>query len=447
MRAADQTVMIVGGGIAGVQAALDLADAGAKVLLVERSPSIGGKMAALDKNFPTLDCSICIEAPKLSEVSEHPNIEVIANAEVEAVAGEVGAFDVCIRQRPRFVTDECTRCDDCVRVCPVVLPSEFDASMAPRRAIYTPFPQAVPGAYIVDVEHCLNDPPNYLPCGRCVDACGPKCIDFNDFRDRRLEREVASIVVATGFELMDATAIAEFGYGSHPDVMTSFELERLLTSAGPTGGEIVKPSDGHHPQRMLLVLCVGSRDQRHYRYCSRFCCMYSIKHAYQAIDHGVPDVTVMFMDVRAYGKGFDAFYQRTQAEGVKFIRGRPAKVTPVATPNGDVLRVRYEDTDTARLQTADYDLVVLATAVRPPTGMTELAGRLGIELDRDGYIQSVEECGGLLQTTRPGIYVAGCASGPKDIPDSVAEAGAAAAAALTHVRSRDWPAEEVAEPI
>ncbi|TAK21195.1 MAG: hydrogenase iron-sulfur subunit [Chloroflexota bacterium] len=440
-RHAGGSVLIIGGGIAGVQAALDLADAGVRVTLVERSTSIGGTMAALDKNFPTLDCSICIEAPKLSEVSEHPNIEIIANAEVESVVGEAGDFTATIREKPRFVTKDCTRCDDCVRVCPVVVPSEFNAALAPRRAIFTPFPQAVPGAYAIDIENCLNDPPNYLPCGRCVAACGPKCIDFGDFRERVHTRQVAAVIVATGFTLIDPGQLAEFGYGAHPDVLTSFELERLLSSAGPTGGEIVKPSNGQHPKKVLFVLCVGSRDRRHYSYCSRFCCMYSAKHAFQAKDHGVPDVTVMYMDIRAYGKGFDAFYKRTQVDGVSYVRGRPAAVLPISDPAGDRVAVRYEDTDAGQIVTDEFDLVVLATAARPPDGLADLAARLDIELDGDGFVQSVEEYGGLLHTTRQGIYVAGCASGPKDIPDSVAEAGAAAASALTHIRLREWPEE------
>ncbi len=291
-------VLVIGGGIAGIQASLDLARAGARVVLVERSASLGGKMAALDKNFPTLDCSICIEAPMMSEVSDHPNIEVLTNAEIVALEGEAGSFRARIRQRAGYVTDECTRCDECVPVCPVLLSNEFDAAMGSRKAIYTPFQQAVPGPYVIDIEHCLNDPPNLLVCERCVEACPPRCIDLLQPRELMLEREVASAVVATGFELMDPTPLAEFGYGTHPDILTSLEFERLLNSAGPTGGEIVKPSDGAHPQRVLFVLCVGSRDDRYYRYCSRFCCMYSVKEAYQALDHGVPDVTVLYMDVR-----------------------------------------------------------------------------------------------------------------------------------------------------
>ncbi|KRT65395.1 MAG: methyl-viologen-reducing hydrogenase subunit delta, heterodisulfide reductase subunit A, partial [Candidatus Rokubacteria bacterium CSP1-6] len=195
------------------------------------------------------------------------------------MSGEAGRFSVGIRQRARFVTDECTRCGECVAACPVVLPNEFDAAMAARKAIYTPIPQAVPGPYLVDIRNCLNEPPNYLPCQRCVQACGPKCIDFAMPQTRRVEREVGSIVAAVGYDLMDPFLLKEYGYGSHPDILTSIELERLLTSAGPTGGEIVRPSDGRHPERVLLVLCVGSRDRRFYQYCSRFCCMYSVKHA------------------------------------------------------------------------------------------------------------------------------------------------------------------------
>ena len=436
-------VLVIGGGIAGVQAALDMADAGARVVLVERSPAIGGKMAALDKNFPTLDCSICIEAPKLSEVEQHPNIEVLTNATVSKVEGHAGDFRVQIDQRARFVTSECTRCGECVPVCPVLLTNEFDVGMASRKAIYTPFPQAVPGAYVIDVEHCLNQPPNYMPCSRCREACPPKCIDYSMPLNQTIERNVVSIVVTTGFELIDPTLVSEYGYGRHPDVMTSMEFERLLTSVGPTGGEIIRPSNGRHPHNILFVLCVGSRDERFQRYCSRFCCMYSIKHAYQAIDHGVKDVTVLSMDLRAYGKGFDGFLERTRGEGAKFFRGRPASVVP----QGDGLRVRYEDTVAGEVREDDFDLVVLATAVKPPEGLAALADTLGVEMDADGFIRADEERGGLICTSRAGIYAAGCATGPKDIPDSVSEAGAAAASALTFVEVRDWPKEEMAEAI
>ena len=434
-------VLVIGGGIAGIQTALDLADSGARVILVERSPSIGGKMAALDKNFPTLDCSICIEAPKLSEVEQHPNIELLANATVTKVEGAAGAFQVEITQKARFVSSECTRCGDCVPACPVLLSNEFDVGMASRKAIYTPFPQSVPGAYVIDIDRCLNQPPNYLPCNRCLEACPPKCIDYGMPLETTLKRDVVSIVASTGFELIDPMLVTEYAYGRHPDVLTSMEFERLLTSVGPTGGEIIRPSNGRHPKNILFVLCVGSRDERFYEYCSRFCCMYSVKHAYQAIDHGVPEATVLYMDVRAYGKGFDGFLDRTRGEGARFLRGRPASVTP--TESG--LRVRYENTDLGQVVEEDYEMVVLATAVRPPDGLPQLADTLGVELDQDGFIRSAAETGALIATTRPGIFAAGCATGPKDIPDSVAEAGAAAASALTFVNVRDWPKQEMAE--
>src|SRR3990172_8963793 len=290
------SVLVVGGGIAGIQASLDLAEAGARVVLVEKEATIGGIMAVLDKNFPTLDCSICIEAPKMSEVDLHPNIEILSLAEIEKVDGNPGDFRVYVRQKARFVTDACTRCGDCSSACPIVMPNEYDSGMAARKAIYTPIPQSVPGAYVIDIEHCLNDPPNYLPCDRCYQVCPPKSIDFMMPRERYLTRPVGSIIVAVGYDTLDPRRLKEYGYGSHPDILTALEFERLLNSAGPTGGEIVRPSNGEHARDILFVLCVGSRDRRFYRYCSRFCCMYSIKHAYQAIDHGIADVTVLYLD-------------------------------------------------------------------------------------------------------------------------------------------------------
>ncbi|MDH5508704.1 MAG: FAD-dependent oxidoreductase, partial [Anaerolineae bacterium] len=299
------SVLVIGGGIAGIQASLDLAEAGARVTIVERQPTIGGVMAVLDKNFPTLDCSICIEAPKMSEVDLHPNIEILALSEVESIHGEPGDFQVTIRKQSGFVTDECTRCDLCTEVCPVVRPNEYDSGMAARKAIYTPIPQSAPGEYVINIDDCLNDPPNYIPCNHCTKVCLPDCIDFMMPREQVITRNVASVVVAVGYDSIDPHLIQEYGYGSHPDILTALEFERLVNSAGPTEGEILRPSNGQHPENILFVLCVGSRDQRYYSYCSRFCCMYSIKHAYQAIDHGLEDVTVMYMDVRSYGKGFD----------------------------------------------------------------------------------------------------------------------------------------------
>ena len=428
-------ILIIGGGIAGIQGALDAANAGAKVTLVERSPTVGGKMSVLDKNFPTLDCSICIESPKMSEVALNPNIELLTMAEVLSVEGSAGNFKVKIRQDARYVTDACTRCGECVNVCPNIVKNESDYGMAARKAIYTPIEQAVPGPYVIDAENCLNDPPNFLPCGRCTDVCGPNAIDFN-MKPKIIERGVVSVVVATGFDLLDPTLLTEFGYGKHPDILTSIELERLLQASGPSMGEIVRPSDGRHPEKVLFVLCAGSRDERLVKYCSRICCMYSIKEAYQLKDHGIKEVDVAYMDIRAFGKGFDEFYDRTRASGVRFIRSRPAKVSR----DGESVRVTFENTEGGEGKVEqDYGMVVLATAAIPSRGTAELAKLLGIGLSPDGFFASVDQDGGFNSSTRDGIYLAGCSTGPKDIPDSVVEAGAAVAKALTFVKSRSWP--------
>jgi len=428
-------ILIIGGGIAGIQGALDAANAGAKVTLVEKSPTVGGKMSVLDKNFPTLDCSICIESPKMSEVALNPNIELLTMAEVQSVEGKAGDFRVTIRQDARFVTDACTRCAECVNVCPVIVKNEADYGMAARKAIYTPIEQAVPGPYVIDVQNCLNEPPNLLPCNRCSDVCGPNAIDFN-MSPKLIERDAVAIVVATGFDLLDPSLLSEFGYGKHPDILTSIELERLLQASGPSMGEIVRPSDGKHPEQVLFVLCAGSRDERFVKYCSRICCMYSIKEAYQLKDHGIKQVDVAYMDIRAFGKGFDEFYDRTMASGVRFMRSRPAKVSRDAAG----IKVSFENTEdsSAKVQT-NYDMVVLATAAIPSRGTEDLARMLGIGLSPDGFFASMDEEGGFNTSTRDGIYLAGCSTGPKDIPDSVIEAGAAVAKALEFVKTRSWP--------
>ncbi len=428
-------ILIIGGGIAGIQGALDAANAGARVTLVERSPTVGGKMSTLDKNFPTLDCSICIESPKMSEVALNPNIELLTMAEVQSIEGNAGDFRVTIRQDARYVMDACTRCGECVNVCPQIVKNEFDYGMAARKAIYTPIEQAVPGAYVIDVQNCLNEPPNLLPCNRCTDACGPNAIDFN-MKPKIIERQVVSVVVATGFDLLDPTLLTEFGYGKHPDILTSMELERLLQASGPSMGEIVRPSDGKHPEKVLFVLCAGSRDERLVKYCSRICCMYSIKEAYQLKDHGIKEVDVAYMDVRAFGKGFDEFYDRTRASGVRFMRSRPARVAQ----DGKAIRVTFENTEEGGSKVEqDYGMVVLATAAIPSRGTPDLAKLLGIGLSSDGFFASTDKDGGFNSSTREGVYLAGCSTGPKDIPDSVIEAGAAVAKALTFVRTRSWP--------
>jgi heterodisulfide reductase subunit A len=428
-------ILVIGGGIAGIQAALDAANAGAKVTLVEKSPTVGGKMSVLDKNFPTLDCSICIESPKMSEVALNPNVELLTMAEVQSVDGEAGNFRVRVRQDARYVTDACTRCAECVAVCPVVVKNEFDVGMAARKAIYTPIEQSVPGAYVIDGETCLNEPPNLLPCNRCMSVCGPNAIDFN-MKPKVIERDAAAVIVATGFDLLDPALLSEFGYGKHPDVLTSMELERLLQASGPSMGEIVRPSDGKHPEKVLFVLCAGSRDKRLVEYCSRICCMYSVKEAYQLKDHGIKEVDVAYMDIRAYGKGFDEFYDRARGSGVRFTRSRPAK----ASPRGEVIRVAFENTEDGRAKVEeDYDMVVLATAAIPSRGTGELARLLGIGLGPDGFFATADDDGGFNTSTREGIFLAGCSTGPKDIPDSVIEAGAAVAKALTLVRERSWP--------
>jgi len=339
------------------------------------------------------------------------------------------------------VTSDCTRCDLCVDACPVSAPNPFDVGLGTLHAIDTPFAQAAPGAYFVDSSLCLNEPPNYIPCNRCVEVCEPDCITFDEPLVTEHERQFGAIVVATGFSLLDPSVLPEFGYGAHPDVLTALEYERLLSTNGPTEGELVRPSDRKHPQSLLFVLCVGSRDQRACHYCSRICCMYSMKEALQAVEHGVPEVTALYMDLRAYGKGFDEFLGRAEENGVRLVRGRPARVAP----NGDGLEVLYEDTVRGLRVTENYDMVVLAPAIIPSPGTDALAATLGVDLDEDGFIRTLDP--DKVRTSREGIVAAGCASGPRDIPDSVSQASAAAATAMCFVTERSWPAPPELEAV
>lgn len=438
-----ETILIIGGGIGGIRAALDLAEAGAKVLLVDRGPVIGGRMAVLDKTFPTLDCSICIEGPLIGEVIRHPNIEVLTLSEVIGLEGEPGNFKVKIYQYPRYVTDECTKCGKCEEVCPVTVPFEVDGGkgLSLRKAIYIPYPQAEPGLYVIDINACMNDPPGYFPCDRCIRVCERDCIDFS-MTPRMIEREVASVIVATGYDLLDPSGITRYGFGRIPDVVTSLEFDRMLNASGPSGGEILRPSDHKHAEKVLFITCVGSRDVHRVKYCSGFCCMYTLKHALQAKQHGVHEITCLFMDIRAYGKAFEDFYWRAKREGIKIRKGRASQLR---YEDGRI-KVRYEDTIEGRIVEDEFDLVVLAPAVLPSNGNKELAEALGIELDEYGFIKTGVN-GDPIATTRPGVYVCGSASGPKDICDTVQEGSAAAIRALSHIPELKPEKEEFEERI
>lgn len=427
--------LVIGAGVAGIRAALDIANAGYPVTLVERGPSIGGNMARLSETFPTLDCSQCILTPLMVEASRHPDIELLTMAEVEDVAGYVGNFTVRIRQRPRFVlADRCTGCGDCVDACPVALPNEFDVNLSWRKAIHIPFPQAVPAIYALDPESCINanmasDSGEYrvLACERCSEVCGPKAIDY-DMRPEVLTREVGAIVVATGYELMHAGHASEYGYGRYRDVLDGLEFERLLSASGPTLGEVRRPSDGTVPKNVVFIQCVGSRDPRNgVPYCSRVCCMYTAKQAL-LYRHKVPDgnAYVFYMDIRAAGKGYEEFVQRAmEEEQVLYIRGR---VSRVRQEDGR-LRVFGVDTLSGQQVEVRADLVVLATAMVPPKN-ADLARVLRAPTDAHGFFQEVHPKLRPAETVTAGVFLAGTAQAPRDIPDAVTQASAAASKAL-----------------
>jgi heterodisulfide reductase subunit A len=418
-------VLVLGGGIAGIQASLDLADSGFKVYLVDESTSIGGTMAQLDKTFPTNDCSMCILAPKLVTAGRHPNIQILTNSELQEVKGEAGNFQVAVLKRPRFINvEKCTGCGICAQRCPVEVPNEFDINLGVRKATYVPFPQAVPLKYAIDEQHCIK-------CRLCEKVCPAKAVDFEE-KPETVNVNVGAIILTPGFDEFDPHLKSEYGYGRYLNVLSSIEFERVMNASGPFGGKILRPSDGKIPRKVAFVQCVGSRDaQLGNRYCSAVCCMYSIKESVIAKEHS-PNLasTIFFMDMRAYGKEFDAYYDRAEKEyGVRFVRSRVASV--VEDPLTGNLSVQYVENEDPK--TEEFDMVVLAVGMCPPAKAAKLAEILGIELNKYNFCQT-EVCSPI-ETSRPGVFVCGAFSSPKDIPESVAQASGAAAKAMGLIAS------------
>ena len=432
MEEATGDMLVVGGGVAGITASLELAEKGFKVYLVEKKSSIGGHMAQLDKTFPTLDCSICILGPKMVEVSRHPNIKLLTNSEVIDVkpVKNGSAFKVKILKKPRYVDEEkCTGCRRCEEKCPAKVPSEFEAGMGLRKAIYIPFPQAVPNVAIIDEDHCL-----YLNkgiCRTCEKICPAGAIDFNQ-KPQELVLEVTSIIVATGFSLLDPSVLPQYGYGRFQDVITSLQYERLMNAAGPTGGEIIRPSDKKHPRRVAFIQCVGSRNKKIKDYCSQICCMYAAKQAIVTKEHD-PDIDVMvfYNDLNASGKSHEDLLRRAIEEyGIKYIKGLPSEV--LWDEKSKRLLIRYFDLLNGEIRSVDADLVVLCPAVVPSEDTSKLAEIFGIELNEFGFFKSTGDIP--VNTNVPGIYVCGACQSPKDISHSVMQALAAAAQAASRAR-------------
>jgi heterodisulfide reductase subunit A len=421
------SVLIIGGGIAGVQSALDLADSGFKVYLLDRSTSIGGTMAQLDKTFPTNDCSMCILSPKLVEAGRHHNIKLLMNSEVTGLNGDVGNFQVDILVHPRYVDSEkCTGCGQCAAKCPTKIPNEFDCGLTIRKAIYVPFPQAVPLIYAIDKDNC-----KYLTngkCGVCAKICKADAVDYEQ-EPEEIKIDVGSIIVAPGFSPFDPSVLKELGYGVFPNVVTALEFERYLSATGPTKGHVLKPSDSEPPKNIAFIQCVGSRNAKlGNEYCSSVCCMYAIKEAIIAQEHATNlKASVFFMDIRAFGKEFDDYYERaSETYGIEFIRSRVSSISQ--NDNTKELTLRFT-TETSEIKDRKFDMVVLSTGLEAPKSALEFKNVLGIDLDEYNFCQT--DSFSPLESSKPGVFVCGAFCGPKDIPDSVAQASGAAAKAAS----------------
>lgn len=425
--------LVIGGGIAGIQAALDIADSGYPVILVEKDSSIGGHMAQLSETFPTLDCSQCILTPKMVAAGKHPNIELMTYSEVEEVSGYVGNFNVKIKRKAPCVDwSTCTGCGLCMEKCPAKVPSEFDRGLSTRGAIYIPFPQAVPNKPVIDRDNCI-----YFRTGKCrlcEKTCEINAIKF-DQEDRIVEEEVGAIITATGYETLPVLDLKEYGSGQVPDVIDGLAFERLLSASGPTGGEVRRPSDGKVPKEVVFVQCAGSRDPERYQpYCSKICCMYTTKHALlyrHRVHDGQP--YVFYIDIRTGGKGYEEFYHSAEEdEGIIYLRGKVAKIFR----DGDRTVVWGTDTLTGRNVEIEADLVVLATAVVPRESTAELIKKLRIQTGPNGFLSEAHPKLRPVESINSGFFIAGVAQGPRDIPETVAQASGAACKVIS-LFSRD----------
>ncbi len=432
---AEQSVLVIGGGVAGLEAGLDLADKGYKVSIVERLPTVGGKMALLYKVFPTNDCAPCILAPKTAYANIHPNITLLTNSEVISTEGYIGNFNVEVVQRPRYInTEKCTGCGECVEECPVkVMDNVYSAGMGQRKAIYIPYDQAIPKKAVIDSQNCLYFRKGV--CRLCEKACPAQAVDFKQ-QTATMNLDVGAIIVATGFDEYNPAAKSEYGYGRYGNVITQFQLARLLDIDGPTGGKLVRPTDGQEPKNVVMIQCVGSRDENANPYCSNICCMYALKHAQMIKELVLPDseIYICFIDMRTVGKGFEEYYRRTRELGINFIRGRPSEIIEESDTKN--LLVRVEDPDIGHLLKIEADLVVLSCATIPSSGTKQLAQTLGIELDENGFFKEMHPKLRPVETNVRGIYICGADQGPKDIPDSIVQAKAAASCVDAELRKK-----------
>jgi len=427
-------VMIVGGGIAGIHAALTIANAGKHVYLVEREPTIGGHMAMFDKTFPTLDCAACILTPKMSAVKNHKNITLWSYSEVEKVEGFVGSYKATIRRKPRYINEDlCVGCLECIEACIYKEPKyddEFNLGLSKRRPIYIPFPQATPQLVVIDPETCIDF--KSRRCKKtCVESCERKAIDLHQ-EEKHEEIEVGTVILATGFKPFDAKKTPQYGYGKFLNVYTSLEIERIVNASGPTNGEVVT-RDGKKPKSVGIIHCVGSRDEKTNKWCSRVCCMYSLKLAHLIKERTDAEVYNFYIDMRTPGKGYEEFYDKLLKEGIHFIRGRVAEVTDwsLMKEEKDKLIIRVEDTLIGAVRRIPVDMVVLSVGLEAREDASEIRRMFNISCSTEGFFLERHPKLAPVSTFTDGIFIAGACQGPKDIPDSVAQAGAAAAECLS----------------